>query len=899
MMHRPQPPQFLVNYPTGKIDIMGHNLRRLSRDASECVPPIRVTVAKGTTAIIIATNRPFSRTREQIRQHMQRAEDYGLHIVILCSGACRRQDVAACAETYRKLNWMVIEGPFTHAGLGLEFATDNALFSYPVANDTAPKRNFALLFARYMGWQTVLFVDDDITFSTQHFLKMIDAIYDGASIVASNARKYADNSVVVRALHDMYGRNQVDEFLGASAIAINAQDDLLGFCPHIYNEEWLFMLPYVLAGQKPVWAGSVKQLRYKGFTRQRAKNEEAGDLIGEGLVRLAMSILEQDSGGTPAKMTLQQLAQRADKTFWEREILQRAMFTQEMLGRAKRPSIRFLQRRRIRKALQTSLDTLIGNKSHDGITPEAAAAWVQHWIEDLARWHNVAKAHSPGARPNMDDVLERLGASARAVYRTPWPDAELAVSPEDNFGASLAALPAATRSKSQKIDLESTYRLDEYLTNNKLSLRDIVTMTRRLRYDRPIRSLSGNKPMATIVLLVRACEDPRIITEHVKELATWNTHDLPIHCIIWITPGFHKHRQRRAAVYREYLMTRLMFATAGTNIRLLSCLGTTQPDGQFANLMRELVEVTAFAYWKVAVTPVNHPTFVANSKNELLAKGKLTDLMRGQWFAPQEGLREEITALDRPKTVGFLTPADDRRAVEHTGDRLRRNFFEPRQTLPPRLHPPAATLRLMLAMKSARLSWLELDDISFSARVHDGERFRITASAKHVACVVLPCGTEFRYALSAAKLALCKLSTMHRRGSHCAEIMFIIYGNRRSGELEKYRAGLISELQTYLDKPQGTFLASLILHEDIGASGRIGLCATSVRYDHWLEDHDIMQKLLWIVPGRHYEPVLRHQLWMSRRRVARRLQQLTPMPHSADTEVSGKSRAISHPSAYA
>jgi hypothetical protein len=91
-----------------------------------------------------------------------------------------------------------------------------------------------------------MFLDDDVTFTKEHFLRLLDFGYDNVSLVASNTRNYSDNSVVTGAYRDLYGKNIEDAFLSLQAAVVNSQNSLLGFPPRIYCEDWMFMLPFIL-----------------------------------------------------------------------------------------------------------------------------------------------------------------------------------------------------------------------------------------------------------------------------------------------------------------------------------------------------------------------------------------------------------------------------------------------------------------------------------------------------------------------------------------------------------------------------------------------------------------------------------------------------------------------------
>jgi hypothetical protein len=176
------------------------------------------------------------------------------------------------------------------------------------ANEVGSKRNLALRAARALGLGNVLFLDDDIspsapgpdaavtTLDEVSVAKALHAISrdGGPSAVGWAARGYDDNSVVCRAAA-LAGMAQ-DQFIGGGALLVRV-DSRTPFFPGVYNEDWLFLLAMLLSENEPgrlvreptqtwLFAGEVRQEPYDGWKPRRARSEELGDVLGEGLMSL-------------------------------------------------------------------------------------------------------------------------------------------------------------------------------------------------------------------------------------------------------------------------------------------------------------------------------------------------------------------------------------------------------------------------------------------------------------------------------------------------------------------------------------------------------------------------------------------------------------------------------------
>ncbi|MGI5245726.1 hypothetical protein [Dactylosporangium sp. CA-139066] len=148
--------------------------------------------------------------------------------------------------------------------------------------DVSVKRNLGLLLARSIGWQRVMFLDDDIAVPTAQDLHRAAAELSGRhAAVGLRIGGMPDNSVVCHARREL-GEDQ-GTFLGGGALAVPTDINDEAFFPNIYNEDWFFLLDKTHL--RPVTeVGEAKQLPYDPFVNPaRAREEELGDTLAEGV----------------------------------------------------------------------------------------------------------------------------------------------------------------------------------------------------------------------------------------------------------------------------------------------------------------------------------------------------------------------------------------------------------------------------------------------------------------------------------------------------------------------------------------------------------------------------------------------------------------------------------------
>lgn len=828
------PPEFIANYPTGRVITMGNNLRQTALDASRYIPPVNAENSVPVGAIIMPVSRKIKDVKRFILANMSLAERHDIYLVVLCSHEAKRQDVAHLTQQFTGLKWLAVDGPFD-----IESATlpePSSELDRPSSWDLAFKRNFGLQLARLMGWPSIMFVDDDVEIQDDHLFKQIDIMQSGAKVVASNARHEADQSVVVGAFLETYGPTVVDSYMSSQAILIDMREDVLGFYPQVYCEDWFFLMPYLLMDGHAAWAGSIPQRAYNRFTTRRAKHEEEGDLLAEGMLRLVEKVTSDNPDAT-FHQRLKELIKLADKSYWEQQILHRAMVIQGLISDTNR---RFPSRKsaHIKTALRASLATLIGDEDHDGVRPQAAVEWVQKWSEDVLLWQKRLRTLTPVPLGDINEALRRLGVSDRADFDEIRAVAVLdphRVYSKEGVRRALAGLPPIARTDKQLGGLESTWILARYLQYHNLTMADVPALAQQLRYDRPVRSLSYNKPAGTVVMIVRAHEPVEVIIKAVQEIVKLNKKNAPIHLIIWVD---HSHNGD-ARSYRDFLLARIMLETIGTNIRLLSAIGSTSNEQE-----SEVIRVVALSYWRTNINSVNHPMVVVNSHNELLMAGTLADLMND----------DKTHTISMKKFMTSLAPALTWRSVHkpedlHAAEQLRRRLL--RQTLPAHLsrrRVASATRRLKKAIALAHTSWFEIDDMQYTAIVHNSEGVDFILKAQSVMIVPITYGSEFRQVRSQIEKGLKNAMRMRNKVGRTVEVLLAITGEESQDDLEAYRQKISDNLLVHLEWPVGTFMTSVIVFGVSGADDTLRKIEALACYIHWLENQSFIPRFLWVGP---------------------------------------------------
>ncbi|HVN12526.1 MAG TPA: hypothetical protein VMT69_10565, partial [Kineosporiaceae bacterium] len=256
--------------------------------------------------------------------------------------------------------------------------------------DTNRKRNLGLAAARMTGRTTVLFVDDDLCrLRTPSVVSALQHLLAGESTVAAwPCDDFPDNSVVHHARRDFLGLDQ-DVFIGAGAMLVAVDGWQLPGFPPIYNEDWLFLWEPI-ASQRVVAGPDVGQERYDPYASpERARDEEFGDVLGEGLYHLLHE-------GLPVAVAL-------GAGYWRSVHAKRTRLIQRIIAE--------LRRRLSVVATESEHTRLVhalaaleeSRKRLTRATPESLADFVGRWRHDEELWTEYLEK-----LPRRDTLKEAL-----------------------------------------------------------------------------------------------------------------------------------------------------------------------------------------------------------------------------------------------------------------------------------------------------------------------------------------------------------------------------------------------------------------------------------------------------------------------------------------------------------
>jgi hypothetical protein len=321
-------------------------------------------------AIIVPTARPPAALADAV----ELAAAAKCVLVVLCSRNADAATARAMAEAGGVRVVAADIGPGTwHPP---QSCTSVASGRLAYGSDTSVKRNVGLALSRMTGWSRVLLLDDDISDVNIAQLEMAAALLDDYRAVGLCNVGYEDNSVVCHAIRDTGGKQ--DTFIGAGALLI-ASDRTESFFPEIYNEDWFFLLDGDTLSEVAV-AGDCVQRKFDPYaTTERARQEEFGDCVAEGLFALL------DRGDRISM---------ADAEYWEQFLRQRRRLISGVMDRV--PS-----NQPMAASLRESLRTL------QQVKPALCVRYVDNWRDDLDRWRKELEKLEPVDEPGT--ALAMLG----------------------------------------------------------------------------------------------------------------------------------------------------------------------------------------------------------------------------------------------------------------------------------------------------------------------------------------------------------------------------------------------------------------------------------------------------------------------------------------------------------
>lgn len=266
--------------------------------------------------------------------------------------------------------------------------TTGALFGR--RKDTSAKRNLALMLAHMLDWQRIAFLDDDIDVPDPRDVRNAVGLLDTYNAVGLSIGGFPDNSVVCHA-YRLIGGDQ-DSFIGGGALTVETTRNR-SFFPEIYNEDWFYLLDPEKGLQPLAVTGAVIQRPYEPFRVERARAEELGDVLAEGIFWLL------DQGRTLAD---------ADTRHWWDYLARRRKFIQYILCNMDQACVDAAEGARIVAALRASLGRLAR------IEPEWCERYLKALIIDRAAWERHI-SYLP-RRQEPKDAIRRLVKEGEARF---------------------------------------------------------------------------------------------------------------------------------------------------------------------------------------------------------------------------------------------------------------------------------------------------------------------------------------------------------------------------------------------------------------------------------------------------------------------------------------------------
>ncbi len=322
-----------------------------------------------------------SRSAEHMRPAMRLSRRLNCRFIALCSRLAHGDEIRRLAEREPGLRFAVIVVPERYRHELISFRTDSS----PGAGvgrlgDLSVKRNLGLLLGYRAGWKSILFLDDDIESLRPRLVRRAAGTLKPGGAVGLPAYKFADNSVVCHA-NRRSGHNQ-DVFVSGSALLVDCAR-VEAFFPRVYNEDWLF-LAHAVARRAVSKIGSVRQLPYDPYEVKRARSEEFGDVLAEGLM---------------AALHVGGLAAAAEAGYWEEFLVRRKEFISGIAGRIEE---RRTERRRT--DILAALDAAEDRRAQ--ISGIELAGYVADWRADLECWQQrLAKLTRPVP---FGEILKKL-----------------------------------------------------------------------------------------------------------------------------------------------------------------------------------------------------------------------------------------------------------------------------------------------------------------------------------------------------------------------------------------------------------------------------------------------------------------------------------------------------------
>jgi hypothetical protein len=356
--------------------------------------------------VFIPVSRSFKEDLPGLRLAAELAQARDCYLVICCSKRARPADfprelAADLGDRLVLIDHKAVDPDWRPS---LETSQQRAS-KYHRMNDAGAKRNLALTLATVLEWPSILFLDDDVyplaeaptldRASLNHALSVLWKRPE-LRVIGWSATDFPDNSVIGHARRLARLRQKI--FIGAGAMLVRC-DEKISYFPNTYNQDWLFTIAQASASPRPEraigWAGSIGQLPYYPFRASRARSEETGDVIGEGLLNL----FEDHGRGFDSLATA---------SYWEKSLKCRRELILQLQSRIGRLALPNLSGSGERVLLALSAAA----KVNETFNAEELAAFVRAWRSDETWWqyHLQILKKQLGTRPKPHRVLQAVRA---------------------------------------------------------------------------------------------------------------------------------------------------------------------------------------------------------------------------------------------------------------------------------------------------------------------------------------------------------------------------------------------------------------------------------------------------------------------------------------------------------
>ncbi len=328
---------------------------------------------------------PAARAATQLQPAFRLATELNAPLIVLCSYGAKSEDVWATARANGVAGVVAVD--LIGQGVLPSLLTTAMLVGTPFSRrtDTPVKRDLGLAMTRMLGWERVLFLDDDIDDVEPRAVEQAATLLGNYGVVGLDNTGFPDNSVVCHANRDTGAWQST--FIGAGAM-LSSASRTAAFFPDIYNEDWFFLLEGAGITRCAVH-GMFAQARFDPYTNpSRAGAEEFGDCLAEGIFALL------DVGRT---------VHDADRQFWGEFLADRAALIEDILRRLPRSKMSRFRREQIAASLRAARSNLLR------ITPKMCVDYLAAWRHDRDRWRGFIE-QLPQGLP-IDRALKELELS--------------------------------------------------------------------------------------------------------------------------------------------------------------------------------------------------------------------------------------------------------------------------------------------------------------------------------------------------------------------------------------------------------------------------------------------------------------------------------------------------------